>query len=216
MRMRVTRQANGPHPRPLSRSRERGDWRRPLSRSRERGKGRRRFSRGRAGFSLVELVAAMTVGATVFGLAVGLLYTLLRVGSGAQEQLRLHTTIRHLADQFRRDAHAAERVAPLPAVQGKPRPGWRFHLGSGRVVDYEPQQHGLVRSETADGKTQHREQYRLPAGTGASVQPPEAKDGIVGLRLVSDAGPSDEPRLGELVVEAQLAKDWRFARGKSP
>jgi len=170
----------------------------------------------RRGLTIIELVATMAVGSVLLGLAIALLCALMHAGSTAREQMEQHVAISRLADQFRRDVRAAERLAALPAAGQKSPQGWQLQLDDGRVVQYRPEPGHLLRSEIADGKPQQQERYRLPGGTAVSVQPRETTSGIVSLRIASAGKSSDGPGFATLEIEATLAKDRRFARSPSP
>ena len=168
----------------------------------------------RRAITLVEMVTATIVGAAIFGVAVGLLYTLLRFDTATRQQVRLQIATERLADQFRRDAHAAERLAPLAAASGAAPPGWQFQLGEGVVAEYRLRPGRLLRVELASGKTVRQEQFAFSEKARLTVEPAEAAAGIVSLTIAPPNERPKTPGFGPLVIEAALGKDRRFVKAE--
>jgi prepilin-type N-terminal cleavage/methylation domain-containing protein len=190
----------------------------------------------RRGFTLVELLTAATVGSALMGIAVGLLYALMRADAGVHEQSAHRLAAARLADQFRRDAHAARRLVQgergkAQEARGKAEGGrgngggtyppsasplppsalsttWRFELADGREVEYRPAPERLLRVERWHGRTVREEQFVLQPGWRASVDRPAVWPGVVRL-IVAPPGSPQQPRT-DTQIDAQLGKDLRY------
>ena len=64
----------------------------------------------RRAFTLIEMIAVISATTVLFGIATALLIALMQVDRSWREEVRAHATITRLADQFRRDVRAADRV----------------------------------------------------------------------------------------------------------
>lgn len=170
----------------------------------------------RRGFTLIELVAVLGVSTVLFGVATGLLIMLMQADRGWREQVRGHATVARLADQFRRDVHAARRLKPLPAAPGNAGPGWQLETAPGRVVEYRASPGRLIRVQLADGKTVRQEDFSLPGEARFGVQPADATAGLVGLQVATSRKPADPAARGPLEFTAALGWDYRFSRQEGP
>jgi prepilin-type N-terminal cleavage/methylation domain-containing protein len=166
----------------------------------------------RRGFNLIEMTAVMSVGAVMMGVAVTLLYGLLRTEGSGREHVHRQSVLGRLADQFRRDVHAAQTVAAAADGEGR-----QFELAPGRTVTYRAQPGALTRSEQVDGKIERRESFALPPGSTATIQiPANTKAAIASLRIVPSAGPSGQPAHRIIQIDAVLAGDHRFTARDEP
>jgi hypothetical protein len=172
----------------------------------------------RRGFSLIEVATVIATAAAIMGVAVGLLYMLLRLEEGSRDYVRERTAMRELSDQFRCDVHAADEVTPVKAPAGEGAgPAWRFSLPAGRVVEYRVEQDELARSERQEDKVLRRESYRLPAEATVSIEVlGDAAPGVVRLEVRSAEAQSNVAAWRGFRVDAVLAKDRRFARQTEP
>ena len=170
------------------------------------------------GMTLIELAVATTAGAALFGMAVGLLYMLLRFESASRQQDRVQAALLRLAEQFRRDVHAGKKLSALPADPKRPNAGCQLHLVGGQVVQYCLHENRLLRVESDRSKATRQESFLLPAGASVTIQPAEATAGIVSLRIVALGAdtPQQGPTVRPLVIEAALGYDCRFARPRGP
>jgi len=176
---------------------------------------------GRHGWSLIETIAAVTVGSVVFGLAVAIAHTFFRLDQNLQTERQTWASLNRLAEQFREDAHAAEAVTapgqrPLTAkVPAKgdtgPPPAWIFHFPANRQVEYSATGEGLARIERVGDKVVSREGYVLPPGTLVKLQPPGPSSRMVVLQLVLSESVGRKPAAQPLRIEAAAGLDRRFA-----
>jgi type II secretory pathway pseudopilin PulG len=176
----------------------------------------------RRGISLIEMIAVMGVGAVMMGVAVTLLYGLLRAEGSGREHLRQSSVLGRLADQFRRDVHAANTVGGVSDGDDKVRgvsddQRWQFELAPGRTVIYRFQPGTLTRTEQVDAAPQRRESYALPPGTTATIRiPADTQPAIVSLRIEPAAEASGQPAGRSIQIDAVLARDHRFAKPEEP
>jgi len=166
----------------------------------------------RRGISLIEMIAVMGVGAVMMGVAVTLLYGLLRAEGSGREHVRQSSVLGRLADQFRRDVHAAKAVAAAADGEGR-----QFELAPGRTVTYRFQPGTLTRTEQVDAAPQRQESYALPPGTTATIRiPANTQPAIVSLMITPAAEASAQPAGRAIQIDAVLAGDHRFAKPEEP
>ena len=174
----------------------------------------------RKGFSLVEVLVAITVGSVLLAVAVGLLYSLIEVDRTSREHLRLRIAAARLADQFRRDVHAAVRLIapPAEAEAGAEAPAaWQLELPPDRAVEYRLEEDSLLRTEQASGEVVKREWFRLPPHAVASIRISAGQSpSIVSLRITPDVKPPEAPAWRPVRIDAALATDHRFVNVEGP
>ena len=173
------------------------------------------------GHSMIELLTAISAGTAVMAIAVGLLTAMLDMDRHARERAQQRTALDRLADQFRRDVHAALGVKPLGAPAGD-RPartepaGWQFELEAGQSVEYRAAANGeLVRTERTGAKEHGTESHRLPPQTVAAIQLDQrAEPRAVTLRLIAKEASTTKPAHRALRVDAVLGTNHRFRVAK--
>jgi prepilin-type N-terminal cleavage/methylation domain-containing protein len=167
----------------------------------------------RRGFTLVEMIIVITAVAVILAITTVLMHFVLQMDSEVRQRTRAVTNVGRLAEQFRRDAHAA--IAD-PIVTADHRAA-EFHLADGKVIKWQADDaRGLVRTEPLAGAGDHagvvsaanrEDSFALPPGTTATLelQPPGAAR-IVTIRI-------DSPRGGgpSMAIEALASRDRRFA-----
>lgn len=172
----------------------------------------------RRGHSLIEMLVVIGTGGALMGIAVGLLAMLMRLDQDSRDQLRQRTAVHRLADQFRRDVHAADgfAVQSPPGKEGTT-PAWQLPLEAGRVVEYRAEPGELLRTEREGDQVLRRESFRLPAGAAVSIDlAGEAAPDIVSLRIARDDNQPPDSTWRGLRVDAALAKDRRFVKPNEP
>ena len=166
----------------------------------------------RRGFSLIEVLTAITVGSVMIGVAVGMLYTLWRAQGVAREHLHHRTVLSRLDEQFRRDVHAAVTLGQDDATAA-----WTFVRAPGHTVTYRAESGGLVRVETAGEEPPRQERFALPPGMIASIEvDSETSPAIVSLLVAPAAESNVEPGRRMARFEAALAADHRFVEPAGP
>ena len=237
---------NCPHPRPLSRN-GRGEMRRPqpLPTSRNgRGVTRRhpqaqplsrsqctgRMMKRRSGFTLIEMLVVITMGATIMATAVGLLYTFFEADRKGREHVACGETLVRLETDFRGDAHAAATVdlpSPLARVgrgaggegvlpAGQNSAAEFTFAGSNRKVRYREAPDGLVREERQADAVTKREAYRLPSPMRIVFNLENGSPSIVSIQIgsgVRRGEPVDGPPVR---IDAAMGSDHRFSKSGGP
>ena len=168
----------------------------------------------RRGFTLIELLVAMAGASAILGMAVAMVYTLLEADRAGRQRMHVGESLGRLADQFRRDVHAARAVAPLAPAGGKKRsPGWQLRLDDRRSVRYGVREGKLVRSEHVEGKAVRQDSFALPHGATMSVQPDAGgRPAAVRLSIEPAAGPAEKWKGPAIHVDAVLGRDHRFTK----
>ena len=167
-----------------------------------------------AGFSLIEMVLAISAVAIVLGLCAGLLHVLLRLDRTGRDHLVETATVGRLARQFRLDVHAAH--AAKAGGGDDPAAKLELVLTDDRTVVYEARPHALTRVENQGAIVQRRETYSLPfcREAGFMVQA-ETAASWVRLRLRrSPANDKDNGPRGlrhDLQIDALAGKDQAHA-----
>jgi prepilin-type N-terminal cleavage/methylation domain-containing protein len=164
----------------------------------------------RRGYTLIEILVVLATSGALLAVGLGVLHLLVRLEHDARDEVRQQTTLDHLADQFRRDAHAAVRLAGLEAPQRDDPPrGWQFSLGESRAVQYRAERGELVRTESVGDDVIRRESFVVPAEATVSIELAGEAPGIVRLRIIPEG--TQPPALWRgTCVDAELAKDRRF------
>ena len=171
--------------------------------------------RRRNGYSLIEMTVVITTGAAMMANAVGLVGSMLRLDRHCRDYAHQRGALSRLADQFRRDVHAAVSFKTVDAPAGAGQPAWQLQLTPKQTVEYRVRAGELVRTEHVEGKIRSTESYRLPAHTTVAIQLDErAKPPVVSLRLAADG--QQPAALGARAsrIDATLAKDQRFLKAK--
>ncbi len=160
----------------------------------------------RRGFTLVEMLAALTVGSVLLGIAVSILALLMRIERIGRDQVHQDAVTARLAQQFRDDVHAAARLAPAEAgKQGV----WRLVLTPDHTVTYRALPELVERDETVAGKPVRHESYTLPAGWSARlIAPAEGRPPLASLSAASLETPGPKDR--DVRIDAVVGKDHRF------
>ena len=159
----------------------------------------------RRGYSLVEVIVVMATASVLLGLTVTLLYTLFRAERGGRDQVRHYTALGRLAEQFRRDVHAATAADAIENQE------WEFSLSDNRTVTYRMEPGRVIRLEQAGEASPRRESFALPPGMTAAVEiDTDAEPTFARLVIVpAPAGP-ERPRGRPMQIDAMLGRDHRF------
>ncbi len=116
----------------------------------------------RRGFTLVELMAVLTVFSVVLGGSVMALQALLQSGARARASTDASIQLARFAIQLRADAHSALAVVVTPAQHAdRSRAMLQLQLPSQRWVEYRLQPDGIQRLVRSGARQEHNEFYRL-------------------------------------------------------
>jgi len=159
----------------------------------------------RTGYSLVEVIVVMVTASTMMAVTVALLYGLLRAERITRDHIRHSTALGRLADQFRRDVHAA---VALPADEER---GWRLTLAPGETVVYRAEAGRMDRLRKTGEKLQQRESFALPPGTAAEIETSSAGDIATASLLIAPNGAEPKRSSGRAIqFDAVVGRDRRF------
>ncbi len=155
----------------------------------------------RRGFTLIEMVVVISVGAVLMGIATAILCMLLQSERSARDDLHAGGCVARLAEQFRQDVHAAAR-----APRSLDRASCRLKLPPDRTVVYLFKPGVVNRTEWNGNEVLIRqESYDLPAESAAHIEvAADAQPPVVCLLLEQPHGG------GPLRVEAAVGRDRRF------
>ena len=155
----------------------------------------------RRGFSLIEVLVVLTVGAVVVGIGVGMLHMLMRIEQTGRDRVPQAGILARLAEQFRSDVGAAVRQAP-GARQGE----WQFVMTGDRLITYRALAGEIRWDERRAGKPVRQESYVLPSGCSATITVrSEATAAVASLVIADNGTPLAAGR--EMRVTAVLGKD---------
>ena len=165
----------------------------------------------RRGFTLLELLVAMTVSGVVMLLAVRCFHTVFLQTAIAREFADCDRQWGQLSEIYRRDVHAAQRAEP--SADGS---AMRLFLPQDRIARYAAYPEGIERSEESPGKKILPTRYRLWDGAARFTMNPERTVATLvyqwsppAARAAKDAGQSPPPR--ELRLDANIGSDERFS-----
>jgi len=155
------------------------------------------MNRSRQGYSLIELMLAMTITLAAMAVCVSTLFHILPLTDRAKSRVEQTGELMALAEQFRQDAHGAAQLtddndAPLPA--GKLQTEWFFKNPAGETIHYQVAGEELLRVASATNRPGRRDSFVLP---NAAVK---------GLELNSVGG----RELAALVVQLEGARLLRI------
>jgi prepilin-type N-terminal cleavage/methylation domain-containing protein len=160
----------------------------------------------RRAFTLIEMLVTVSIGAVLMSIAISLLMALSEAEQGGRTHVEQNRAIQRLADQFRRDAHAAEDVV----VDGSSPKEWQLKLTGNEVARYAVKGDDLAREERTGTKVIRRESYQLPKDSTAAIAVDRvANPPIVSLTLVPNDASTQSDR--EIRIDAVLGRDRRFA-----
>ena len=162
----------------------------------------------RRGYTLIEMVVAITLGAAIVGASVGALLVLLRTEQAGRNRAAQSGITARLAEQFRNDVGAATHHV-ADAQKGE----WQFVLPDDRVVTYRTLPGRVEWDERAAGKVVREESYVLPDGCSTMIEVSSRAEPATASLIVKDTG-TPHRTIRERRVTAVLGKDHRFT--KSP
>lgn len=165
---------------------------------------------GRRGATLIEMTIVVAGSATVLLVLAGLMDGLLRARDATLASRRLHAMSARLADDLRRDVHAADR-AELPPDTAHT---LRLPQPDGSVVEYRVEPRRVVRRRTSDGQTPAHEFYLLEDEQQVRWLVEDSKPPQAGAEIHYRRSPRGPPRT--LRITAVLGRDQRLSRRPTP
>lgn len=164
------------------------------------------------GFTLVELVTAITLMTILVAVGVGIINVLMKVEQSGRRRMVEASTADVLAHSFRADVRAATKVEPLEAKSGLvasltlTRPG-------GSSVSYQVGPTEVKRVEQKEGKEARNIIFRVPkrSSTGFDVHQDRGLT-VVSLVYDRESALNAESHSTSFRAEAVLGRDQRFDR----
>jgi prepilin-type N-terminal cleavage/methylation domain-containing protein len=165
----------------------------------------------RAGYTLIEMIVAITMSGAILAVAAGVLHGLLTSDKNGQQHMVRHQSLARLATDFRNDAHAALEADFSKASQ------LEFTLPErDRKIRYREAPDGLVREEQSGGAVRHREAYRLSEAVKIEFLKESSSPALLSLRIHTGTRPG-EPLAGPPIrIDAAMGSDHRFAKLGGP
>jgi len=150
----------------------------------------------RGGFTLVEMLAAISTGVILLGLATMLIAALVKLDKAGRARLAEESHLDRLARAFRADVHAPTGLGP-----GAGPAALTLTLPEGRAVAYRAVAGAVIRVRVV-GADRREDRYPLPARSTARFDPGRDAVGLFVDRAPGRAG---------LRIDAVLGSDHRFA-----
>jgi type II secretory pathway component PulJ len=166
----------------------------------------------RRAYTLIEMIAVVTVGSALMGVSIVMLVALLKSEGSSRRHLEYCTILNRMDEQFRADVHAAAtaKVSELGDEMelALPPPGKT-------LIRYRCQPNEITREELDEEKTLRRESYVLPEGVVYSLgQTSEGPLTMVMLHVDGKPVPGSKIHYPSTTMEAVLGKDRRFENEK--
>lgn len=161
----------------------------------------------RRGFSLVELLATITVLTILLGLCAGLIRVLLKLDQSSRDALAVAADSNRLARDFRDDAHSA--TSSPPPKPSSDRLTWTTADDSEVVYTVRPRD--LLREVSRAGKVQHRELYRRPARSSVQFEANlEGTVSLISIVIHREANPNGTSAAGDDRIDAEFGRIHRL------
>jgi hypothetical protein len=162
--------------------------------------------------TMIEMIVLMTAVAAMLGLSAVMLQLLLKLEGSSRARLDGAAAMARLAEQFRRDVHAARSARLTSPPAGAPgRRGLAVEPGPEQAIEYRVTRDGkIVRLESRKGSLVRRESYDIPRSgpiTLALLQ--QSGRSFAALSVDRRLGPlgTDPPRLFEVLALVGKNKD---------
>jgi prepilin-type N-terminal cleavage/methylation domain-containing protein len=161
----------------------------------------------RRAFGLIEMLVAISIGSVLMGIAISLLIVLLGAEQSGRSHAERSESLQRLADQFRRDVHAA--VGEVTAG-GEDPTGCRLTLADGGSVRYAIGAGGISREERKGSTVVRGESYALPKDSTATFTVDRTTSPwTLSLTIVPNDASMESGH--EIRIDAVLGRDHRFA-----
>jgi prepilin-type N-terminal cleavage/methylation domain-containing protein len=171
-----------------------------------------RIQRDQRGFTLIEMLVVITLGAIVLGLCVMLTQSLLRLNRAGQARLTEGSALGRLSRTFRDDVRSALEANTDPEdAKGPAR--LTLTMPDRQILEYRFEGNALLRLGRVEGEVDRVDRFRLP---GRATIRPEVRDDqgqtFVSLILDSPTDSRSRSALRGTRIEAVLGLDRRFEK----
>jgi prepilin-type N-terminal cleavage/methylation domain-containing protein len=163
----------------------------------------------RRGFTLIEMLVVISIGSTLAGIAVFMLYALLHSHNTGRDHLEYCRNLNRLEGQFRRDVHAAQE---MPAVDKEGNFELKPAAPDAVTIRYQCLADRIERSETRDDKIVRRESYVLWPDAEPTIQIESEPDATYARINISPKPQAAKQYYNPPVrIEALFGRDSRLA-----
>lgn len=173
-----------------------------------------RIQRDQRGFTLIEMLVVITLGAIVLGLCVMLTQSLLRLNRAGQARLTEGSALGRLSRTFRDDVRSALEANTDPGGDAKGPARLTLTMPDRQTLEYRFEGNALLRLGRVEGEVDRVDRFHLP---GRATIRPEVRDdqGQTFVCLILDSPPDPRSRsaLRGTRIEAVLGLDRRFEKG---
>jgi hypothetical protein len=170
----------------------------------------------KSGVMLVEVMLCMTIGMMLLGIITTIFVRVVVMNPVAREHLESTITLGRLAEQFRRDVHAALQATSSAADD----PAARLSLQCpGNVrIEYELAANGIRRALIQDEQVRQHEQFVMSGMkvVGWEIQTPNREVSLMVGRLLQRDVDDEAAVRYRFPITARLARDHRFAPVEDP
>ena len=120
------------------------------------------MNRSRRGYSLVQVVAVMSIGTVVLGISVTVLHSLFRMSHALQQQVESDAALERFARRLRLDSQRAAdfSIAPTPAAEGTTVTALELTIAPQERIVYRANEGEVVREQWLGGEAIHRDSFR--------------------------------------------------------
>lgn len=167
-----------------------------------------RQSHRRAAWTLIEMLVTIAVMATLTGIAIKTLTSLMLSERRGVEHVSQLATMARIARTFRNDIHLA--TGAEISSDDPQKPLLQLTLDANHQIQYEIQPLGLLRTERRSNQSVGRELWRLKPARFQCVDstgPPRQLTLIVGTSEPLSGGKTATPLLKELRIDAVVGRD---------
>jgi type II secretory pathway pseudopilin PulG len=162
----------------------------------------------------MEMLAVIAIGSTMMAITTSALYLFVKTEGQGRQAYQQQTSLARLADQFRRDVHAAQGMTRTDG-QTAEQAAWKFETGERQAVEYLAGSGGIARLETDNGKIRRQEWYPLAEPWKVTLESKrEEAVQMVSLRIAALPSAGHKAPGTPLRVDARLAADHRFGGAK--
>jgi prepilin-type N-terminal cleavage/methylation domain-containing protein len=166
-------------------------------------------ARPAAGYTLIELLVAITVGGAILTVAATLMSRVIAANSTAEEHLRAIASLGEIGRRFREDVHRAT----VATVESTEPPRLVLTLDDGSQVQYDGASNGAARVQTVAGGPTRHEAYALGNYEVLGFSNANAANGEVQMLLGRVASrPDDDTISGEFAITAVAPGPIALAR----
>lgn len=170
-------------------------------------------TRPHAGYTLIELLITIVIGASILAAGMSLLVQAIRANAAGADHMRTVMNLGRLAEQFRADVHDSRTLVARPAAEGRPAL-LTLTADDGSQVDYVLSTDALTRTRSANDRVVERDTYPLATMRAMSVRADQASgEAAIVLERITHA-PGGDVALGKFELLAVAARPRQLESDK--